>query len=50
VLEPGDYFGEMSLLDRKPRSASAVADGPARILRLSKTAFDTLHGRVARRE
>jgi len=44
VLEPGDYFGEMSLFDQKPRSASAVADGPARILRLSKTAFDTLHG------
>jgi len=46
VLEAGDYFGEMALLDRKPRSASAVAAGPARILRLSHSAFDQLqaHG------
>jgi len=40
VLEAGDYFGEMALLDQKPRSASAVAAGAARILRLSKDAFD----------
>ncbi|KJU81474.1 Cyclic nucleotide-binding domain protein [Candidatus Magnetobacterium bavaricum] len=26
-LEKGDYFGEMSFLDRQPRSASAVAEG-----------------------
>jgi CRP/FNR family cyclic AMP-dependent transcriptional regulator len=43
VLEPGDYFGEMSLLDQKPRSASAVAEGPVRIFRLSKASFDELH-------
>jgi len=43
VLGPGDYFGEMSLFDQKPRSASAVAEGPARILRLSKSSFDELH-------
>jgi CRP-like cAMP-binding protein len=42
VLEAGDYFGEMALLDQKPRSAAAVAAGPTRILRLSKAAFDTL--------
>lgn len=40
VLQEGDYFGEMALLDQKPRSASAVAAGQARLLRLSKTAFD----------
>ena len=39
VLEAGDYFGEMALLDQKPRSASAVATGGVRILRLSKAAF-----------
>jgi CRP-like cAMP-binding protein len=42
VLENGDYFGEMALLDQKPRSASAVAAGGARILRLSKSAFDQI--------
>ena len=42
VLEAGDYFGEMALLDQKPRSASAVAAGGARTLRLSKSAFDQL--------
>ena len=44
VLEAGDYFGEMALLDQKPRSASAVATGGARILRLSKAAFDQMQG------
>jgi len=45
VLEAGDYFGEMALFDQKPRSASAVAAGPARILRLSKAAFDQIQQR-----
>jgi CRP-like cAMP-binding protein len=44
VLEGGDYFGEMALLDQKPRSAAAVASGSARILRLSKAAFDQMQG------
>ncbi len=42
VLEPGDYFGEMALLDQKPRSGAAVATGAARILRLSKPSFDAI--------
>jgi CRP-like cAMP-binding protein len=42
VLEAGDYFGEMALLDQKPRSASAIATGPARLLRLSRTGFEQL--------
>jgi CRP-like cAMP-binding protein len=42
VLEAGDYFGEMALLDQKPRSASAVVMENATILRLSKAAFDEL--------
>jgi CRP/FNR family cyclic AMP-dependent transcriptional regulator len=42
VLEAGDYFGEMALLDQKPRSASAIATGDARVLRLSKAAFDQI--------
>lgn len=45
VLEAGDYFGEMALLDQKPRSASAVATGDARVLRLTKAAFDEMQGK-----
>jgi CRP/FNR family transcriptional regulator, cyclic AMP receptor protein len=45
VIEAGDYFGEMALLDQKPRSASAVATGNASILRLSKAAFDEMQGK-----
>jgi CRP/FNR family transcriptional regulator, cyclic AMP receptor protein len=44
VLEAGDYFGEMALLDQKPRSAAAVAAGDVRILRYSKAAFDEVQG------
>jgi len=45
VLEAGDYFGEMALLDQKPRSAAAVASGGAKILRLSKAAFDEMQSK-----
>ena len=45
VLEAGDYFGEMALLDQKPRSGSAVASGAATILRLSKAAFDEMQSK-----
>lgn len=32
VLKPGDFFGELSLLDESPRSASAVAKAYSRII------------------
>ena len=35
----GASFGEMSLVDQKPRSASAVAVGTTRLLRLDQEAF-----------
>jgi CRP/FNR family transcriptional regulator, cyclic AMP receptor protein len=38
-LGPGDFFGEMALLDGGPRSATVVADGDVVALRLSRSAF-----------
>ncbi|HET7294415.1 MAG TPA: cyclic nucleotide-binding domain-containing protein [Vicinamibacteria bacterium] len=38
-LGPGEVFGQMALVDRRPRSASVRAKGPARILTLDKRAF-----------
>lgn len=39
TLGPGDHFGELALLDRGPRTASVVADGPMRLLVLSSRDF-----------
>ncbi|HEY9344569.1 MAG TPA: Crp/Fnr family transcriptional regulator [Inquilinus sp.] len=36
ILEPGEIFGEMSLLDGRGRSADAVAFGPCRLLSLDR--------------
>jgi CRP-like cAMP-binding protein len=42
ILAAGDYFGEMSLFDQQPRSASAVAGSETRLVQLPKAAFDGL--------
>ena len=39
-LSPGDYFGEMALLDRLPRSASVVADSEMKVLVLGQREFN----------
>jgi CRP-like cAMP-binding protein len=39
TLGRGHHFGEMALVDREPRSATAIADGPARILSLHRRDF-----------
>jgi len=39
ILRDGEIFGEMSLLDNQPRSASVVASEPTRALVLERTAF-----------
>jgi CRP/FNR family cyclic AMP-dependent transcriptional regulator len=41
-LGPGQYFGEMSLLDGGPRSASVVAETPLRLLVIKRRDFTTL--------
>jgi CRP-like cAMP-binding protein len=41
-LGPGEFFGEMALLDRQPRSATAVVEEAARILELDEAAFERI--------
>jgi CRP-like cAMP-binding protein len=41
-LEPGRYFGELSLLDRKPRSATVVSETPMTLLVLEQRRFNGL--------
>lgn len=41
-LKPGDFFGEMSLLDGEPRSATVVAETPLRLLVINRRNFTTL--------
>jgi CRP-like cAMP-binding protein len=39
VLAPGDFFGEMALLDNEPRSATAIAAEETELLLLHRTEF-----------
>jgi CRP-like cAMP-binding protein/di/tricarboxylate transporter len=41
-LRPGDFFGEMALLDDAPRSATVRAEGRGEVLRLERTRFEAL--------
>jgi CRP-like cAMP-binding protein len=43
LLGPSDWFGEMSLVDMQPRSATVRAVSPARILRISSEDMDSLY-------
>ena len=42
VLEAGDYFGEMALIDESPRSADAITNTTCILVSISKTAFEDL--------
>jgi CRP-like cAMP-binding protein len=48
ILGPGDWFGEMSILDVQPRSATVRAVAPASLLRLTAAELDTLYRRDVR--
>ena len=41
-LHPGEFFGEMSLLDGGPRSATVVAATPVRLLVINRRHFSVL--------
>ena len=41
-LGPGEMFGEMALLEDKPRSARVTTRTPTRLLAMSRQTFDTL--------
>jgi CRP-like cAMP-binding protein len=48
VLGPGDWFGEMSILDVMPRSATVRAVAPSRLLRITAQDLDSLYRRDLR--
>ena len=43
ILGPNDTFGEMSIIDMQPRSATVRALGSARLLRISTEEMDALY-------
>jgi len=45
-LGPGEFFGEMSLLDGEPRSATIVAETPMRLLVIPRREFSRLLAEV----
>ncbi len=42
VLKPGDIFGEMALLENRPRSASAITFGDVTLLAINKANFENM--------
>jgi CRP-like cAMP-binding protein len=42
IMEPGELFGEMALIDSEPRSASAVAVGRTELVVIDRQVFDRL--------
>lgn len=42
ILKPGEFFGEMAILDNSPRSATCVAMGQVKCLEFNKENFELL--------
>jgi CRP-like cAMP-binding protein len=42
LLGPGNFFGDLALLDRAPRNANVVAETDMELARLDQRAFDAL--------
>lgn len=42
ILRPGEFFGEMAILDNSPRSATCMAIGPVKCLEFNKENFGVL--------
>jgi CRP-like cAMP-binding protein len=42
TMNPGDFLGEIALIDGKPRTATARAEGNARLLVLGRAPFNAL--------
>lgn len=42
ILKPGEFFGEMAILDNSPRSATCVASGVVECLEFNKANFELL--------
>ena len=42
AMEEGDCFGEFSLFDEKPASASVIATQPGELVKLTKPVFDSI--------
>jgi len=52
IMKPGDYFGELSILDSAPRSASIMTLEPSKFSIISKEDFDKTmdaHPEIARK-
>ena len=50
ILQNGDAFGELSLLENKPRAATIYCDSDSYFLVLDKVAFDRIIATKAKRQ